>query len=374
MAVDDGYQVDRNTTLTVETLGVLSNDSDIDSGVLTAVLVSSAAHGTLALSPDGSFTYTPAADYVGIDAFTYRANDGIADSNTATVDDHGQFQECHRAVSGDSTGPTTVTTDTGGDGATASDPVEAAVTVPAGVGGTVEIAETATTQAPAAGYDFFDRQINVTAPAATPGNPLILKFQLDASIIPPGQNEHTLQVFRNGQLVVDCNAAGGTTASPDPCVSIRSLLPDGAVEFTVLTSAASAWNIGKSTANAAPIAGNDSYDVNEDSPLTVAAPGVLTNDTDADGNTLTAVLVGGASHGLLTLNATAASRTCRRQLQRLRQLHLHSQRRHGGFEHGDGLDHGRGGERRTGGGQRQLQHERRHDADGGGGGRARQRY
>ena len=43
------------------------------------------AHGSLALNANGSFTYTPAHDYNGSDSFTYRANDGSANSNTATV-------------------------------------------------------------------------------------------------------------------------------------------------------------------------------------------------------------------------------------------------------------------------------------------------
>ena len=52
---------------------------------LTAVLVSGPAHGTLTLNADGSFTYTPAANFNGTDSFTYKANDGAADSNVATV-------------------------------------------------------------------------------------------------------------------------------------------------------------------------------------------------------------------------------------------------------------------------------------------------
>ena len=36
---------------------------------------------------------------------------------------------------------------------------------------------------------------------------------------------------------------------------------------------------------------DDSYATDEDTPLTVAAPGVLGNDTDVDGDPLTAVLV-----------------------------------------------------------------------------------
>src|SRR2546427_4283438 len=56
--------------------------------------------------------------------------------------------------------------------------------------------------------------------------------------------------------------------------------------------------------NDAPVAANDdTYTTPEDTQLTVSAPGVLANDTDADGDTLTAVLVSGPSHGTLTLNA-----------------------------------------------------------------------
>ena len=49
------------------------------------MLVSGPAHGSLTLNADGSFTYTPAANYNGPDSFTYKANDGQADSNVATV-------------------------------------------------------------------------------------------------------------------------------------------------------------------------------------------------------------------------------------------------------------------------------------------------
>lgn len=57
------------------------------------------------------------------------------------------------------------------------------------------------------------------------------------------------------------------------------------------------------TENNPPVADNDSYDAVEATELTVAAgSGVLANDSDADGSTLTAQLVTGPSHGALTLN------------------------------------------------------------------------
>lgn len=52
----------------------------------------------------------------------------------------------------------------------------------------------------------------------------------------------------------------------------------------------------------APIATNDSYNVNAGSVLTIAIPGVLATDSDTDGDTLSAVLVSSVSNGLLTLN------------------------------------------------------------------------
>src|SRR5207249_7567276 len=58
--------------------------------------------------------------------------------------------------------------------------------------------------------------------------------------------------------------------------------------------------------NDAPVAVNDAYSTNEDTALTVAAPGVLANDSDVDGNPLTAVFVSGPSHGTVTLNSNGS--------------------------------------------------------------------
>ena len=55
---------------------MLANDTDVDGEPLTAVLVTGPPHGTLTLNADGSFTYTPDANYNGTDSFTYAANDG----------------------------------------------------------------------------------------------------------------------------------------------------------------------------------------------------------------------------------------------------------------------------------------------------------
>ncbi len=59
---------------------------------------------------------------------------------------------------------------------------------------------------------------------------------------------------------------------------------------------------GVTPANHAPLAAADSYTTHPESALNVGAPGLLANDTDADGDSLTAVLDTDVSHGSLTVN------------------------------------------------------------------------
>ena len=84
-AADDGYSTAEDTTLTVAAPGVLGNDSDPDGDTLSAVVGSGPSHGTLTLNADGSFSYTPVANFSGSDSFTYRASDGTLSSGLATV-------------------------------------------------------------------------------------------------------------------------------------------------------------------------------------------------------------------------------------------------------------------------------------------------
>ncbi len=85
VANDDAYSTDEDAPLTVDPAGVLDNDVDEDGDPLTAILVTGPEHGTLTFADDGSFTYTPNADWYGTDTFTYLADDGQFDSNEATV-------------------------------------------------------------------------------------------------------------------------------------------------------------------------------------------------------------------------------------------------------------------------------------------------
>ena len=64
---------------------VLLNDTDPDGDPLTAVLVTGTSSGTLVLNPGGTFSYTQSGVMDAGDSFTYKANDGLLDSNIVTV-------------------------------------------------------------------------------------------------------------------------------------------------------------------------------------------------------------------------------------------------------------------------------------------------
>jgi VCBS repeat-containing protein len=85
VVANDVFDTTEDTPLTAAAPGVLANDTDADGNPLTAALVAGPSHATLTLNAKGSFTYTPAANFNGADSFTYKANDGTADSNVATV-------------------------------------------------------------------------------------------------------------------------------------------------------------------------------------------------------------------------------------------------------------------------------------------------
>jgi VCBS repeat-containing protein len=84
-AYDDTATASQNRQLSVPAPGVLANDFDPDGDALAASAVTLPHHGQLDLHADGSFTYLPAANYIGTDSFTYQVSDGSLTSNVATV-------------------------------------------------------------------------------------------------------------------------------------------------------------------------------------------------------------------------------------------------------------------------------------------------
>jgi predicted outer membrane repeat protein len=88
VAEDDFYSVDEDGTLvaTAGSDGLLDNDDDADNDTLSAVLIDGPTNGIVSISSDGSFTYTPNANYNGMDSFTYEVNDGNGGRSQASVE------------------------------------------------------------------------------------------------------------------------------------------------------------------------------------------------------------------------------------------------------------------------------------------------
>ncbi|HEX7037010.1 MAG TPA: cadherin-like domain-containing protein, partial [Pseudomonadales bacterium] len=242
-AADDNYLVDEDQTLSVASPGVLDNDTDADGDGLTAVLVSDVANGTLTLNPDGSFTYTPDGNFEGTDGFTYAAHDGDGPSNTATV---------------------TITVNPINDAPVAADdsyPVDE------------------------------DQTLSVSAPGVLDNDTDVDGDELTAVLVSD---------VSNGTLTL--NTDGSFTYTPDgnfegtDSFTYEAQDGDGPSNTATVT-------ITVNPLNDAPVGTDDNYSVDEDETLSVAAPGLLGNDTDVDGDGLTAVLVSDVSNGTLTLNA-----------------------------------------------------------------------
>jgi VCBS repeat-containing protein len=90
VAVDDSSSTDEDST---KTISVLSNDTDKEGDTLSAgSLDTTGTEGIATINGDGTIKYDPNHRFdalqgaqTGTDSFKYKANDGSADSNTATV-------------------------------------------------------------------------------------------------------------------------------------------------------------------------------------------------------------------------------------------------------------------------------------------------
>ena len=82
MVVDEGATTD---VLDNNQTNLLHNAVDADQDELSAMLVTEPSNGSLTLNLDGTFIYTHDGSETTSDSFTYKANDGLLDSNIATV-------------------------------------------------------------------------------------------------------------------------------------------------------------------------------------------------------------------------------------------------------------------------------------------------
>jgi uncharacterized delta-60 repeat protein len=240
VARPDSYTTDQGVTLTVGAPGVLYNDSDPDGDPLTAALVSAPANGALTFNPDGSFTYAPDPAFFGTDTFVYAANDGQGNSAQATV---------------------TLTVLRTNDPPVAAD-------------------DSATTN------EDTIVGINVLANDSDPnGDPL-------TPVVYTQPAHGTAAYSANDGRIYYTPAANfnGTDSFTYRAYDGRAYSAPATVTVTV------------NPVNDPPVARNDAYDTSEDAILTIGPPGVLSNDTDVEGDPITAVFGSGPAHGTLTFN------------------------------------------------------------------------
>jgi VCBS repeat-containing protein len=242
---NQSYVATQDTPLGISAPGVLTGASDADSAQLTAIAVAQPAHGTLALAADGSFTYTPAAGYSGFDSFTYQASDGVSISTNTGV---------------------------------------ASITIlsPAG-----------------ANADSYSGAMNLPRVVPAPG--VLANDSAGSQILSYGAatgREQPLLGALTPTAVggsVALNADGSFTYSPP-----AGFAGIDTFRYFAGNSVSSTAAVVAITLSAPPAASADSYFAAQNTARTVAAPGVLANDTLNDA---TLSRGGGPSHGTLTLNA-----------------------------------------------------------------------
>ncbi len=82
VATDDEANVAEDGAITI---AVLDNDSDADGDSLAVTVVTQGADGAVAINADDTVTYTPNADFNGVDSFDYTVSDGEGGSDSASV-------------------------------------------------------------------------------------------------------------------------------------------------------------------------------------------------------------------------------------------------------------------------------------------------
>ena len=247
VAQDDTFATTRGGTLTVPAPGVLANDGDADGDALTAAVATAPARGTVAVAPDGSFTYTHNGSTEPSDTFTYTVSDGLAHSAPAAVTIH---------LSASNAPPVAV------------DDVFHVVN-----GGTLDVT------APG----LFSNDLDSDTPQS----------QWTTTVV-AGVSHGVLTLGTGGAFTYVHDGSGASD-------SFTYRISDGNSQSNVATV-----TITVGAANAPPVANADTYTVDEDGTLTVAAPGILGNDTDPEGAILTVVAGDPPTHGTLTLNANGS--------------------------------------------------------------------
>jgi VCBS repeat-containing protein len=338
----NSYTVAEDTTLTrLAVDGVLANDTDPDLDPLTAQLVSGPTHGSLTLNADGSFTYIPAADYSGSDSFTYRAFDGQAASNTATVS---------LSVTAVNDAPTAVAdsyfAEAGQTLSVAASGVLANDLNPDGGPFTTQLGTTTThgvlslnangsfTYTPNAGFNAIDSFTYRAFDGADLSDLVTVTINVDHRPVAAADSYNGLEDVPISISVGEGVLLNDSDGDDDPMTAVLlagpshgvvALATNGSFSYTPAENYAGADSftyrafdgdqfsepatvtITLAGQNDAPTAADDTYALFANEPLTVAAAGgVLANDVDVDGEAITAVLVNNAVNGALSLSANGS--------------------------------------------------------------------
>ena len=303
--------------------------SDADGNNLTYSVVSGPTHGTLS-GTGATRNYTPNANYNGADSFTFKANDGTADSNTATVsitvnavDDNPVAVNDNKTVAEDDPATTidVRANDTDVDGGTKS---IQSVTQPAN--GTVAITNNGAdlTYNPNADYcnggsptDDFNYTLNGGSTAKVAVTVTCVDDVPNADAQSVTTNEDTAKAI----TLTGSDADGDSLAySIDTVPSHGTLSGTGAnqtytpnanyngpdsFDYTVSdgkggTDTATV-NVTVAAVNDKPVANNQSVTTAEDN-----SKDVTLSASDVEGSSLTYTIVDGPSHG--TLSGTGATR------------------------------------------------------------------
>lgn len=332
VAWNDSVTTPEDTAIAI---AILANDTDAEGDPLTAGNVGAVTNGTLVLNPDGTLTYTPNPDFRGFENFTYTASDPSGANSTATV--HIEVTPVNdpptavndAAVTNEDTALNfdVVSNDTDPDGDAL---VVSAVTQ--GAKGSVVINNSPslngkyviyTPNANANGGDSFIYTVSdgrggtstaTVSMTITPVNDVPKAF--DDAVTTPEDTPLTFDPRIN-----DTDADGDTltiTSASDPNRGSTVVNADGTVTYTPDANLSGAdsflysisdghggtWSaivsVTVTPVNDAPDARNDLPLTNEDTPITI---NVLSNDVDADGNTLTVTSLTQPAKGTAVLNA-----------------------------------------------------------------------
>jgi Leucine-rich repeat (LRR) protein len=330
VANNDSYSLAMNQAWSVSAPGVLANDTDADlpANTLSAVLVSSPANGTLTLTNNGGFRYLPANNFAGTDTFTYRANDGQDNSGittvTLTVFSSSSLPFTDDFTRGSDPGPLAPWAINTGNWSVTAGELRGRPNAPSAGYGFAYVSNNWTDCA-VSGRIRFDpgsfgggiggRLNPVTGehyavwvyPEGSPGgaNGLrLVKFtswtaftQLDVTVelAAVGPDWHDLKLAFHGSQIAAYFDTNLVLSVTDP-----SPYPSGGISADMWTDVVP-HVLSVDDVLVAALAADDSYALSAGTPLTVASPGVLGNDTTVTGDTLNAISVGGPIHGNLTL-------------------------------------------------------------------------